>query len=79
MESIESTLGWMYTRITIAVAVARAGREDAEFIGTIPNNPNTIASLVRKLGQPEELCFCYEAGPCGYGIYRQLTDMGLSA
>lgn len=60
---------------TIAVAVARPGHGDAEFIGTISNNPNAIASLVHKLGQPEELCFCYEAGPCGYGIYRQLTAM----
>jgi transposase len=23
-----------------------------------------------------QLSFCYEAGPCGYGIHRQLTDLG---
>ncbi len=25
-----------------------------------------------------ELSFCYEAGPCGYGLYRQITAMGHS-
>lgn len=24
----------------------------------------------------EVLLFCYEAGPCGYGLYRQLLKMG---
>ena len=33
--------------------------------------------LVKKLGPGREvLSFCYEAGPCGYGIHRQLTHLG---
>lgn len=31
---------------------------------------------MRRLGPAEQLYFCYEAGPCGYAIYRQLTEMG---
>jgi hypothetical protein len=25
------------------------------------------------------LSFCYEAGPCGYGLHRLLTDAGMIA
>lgn len=61
----------------IAVAVAKEGREAAESLGTIVNSPEAIAKLVRKLGLIKNLFFCYEAGSCGYGIYRQLTLMGV--
>ena len=63
---------------TIAVAVAREGWGDAESVGTITNQPEAIAKLVRKLGPVGGLHFCYEAGPCGYGIYRQIKEMGAS-
>ena len=33
---------------------------------------------MKKLGKPEALRFCYEAGPCGYGIYRQINKLGAS-
>ena len=36
-----------------------------------------MARLVKKLSPAGEvLSFCYEAGPCGYGIRRQLTYLG---
>ena len=63
---------------SIAVAVARRNDKDVEELGVIPNSPQAIAKLVRKLGEPKSLRFCYEAGPCGYGIYRQLIAMGCS-
>lgn len=63
---------------SISVAIAKAGREEAESLGSITNEPEAIAKLVRRLRQPvEKLIFCYEAGPCGYGIYRQLKAMGV--
>jgi len=32
---------------------------------------------VRKLAaQYERLTFCYEAGPTGYGLYRQIESLG---
>lgn len=61
---------------SITVAVAKEGREAAESLGTIVNSPEAIAKLVRRLGPVKKMLFCYEAGPCGYGIYRQLTSMG---
>ena len=35
--------------------------------------PRLIARLAP---QGEKLSFCYEAGPCGYGMYREITEMG---
>lgn len=61
---------------TVAVAVAKEGWEVAESLETINNSLEAIAKLVRKLDPAENLYFCYEAGPCGYGIYRQLTATG---
>jgi len=62
---------------TIAVAVADFGRSNPRYYGEIPNTPEAIIKLVNKLSPDGEvLSFCYEAGPCGYGIYRQLTQIG---
>jgi transposase len=64
---------------TIAVAIARAGRESPENWGEIANKPKRIAKLVERLNREfdgEVLLFCYEAGPCGYVLYRQLLDLG---
>jgi transposase len=61
---------------TIAVAVAEAGGE-VRSLGTIPNRPEAIRKLIRKLGAAETLHACYEAGPCGYVVYWQLTELGV--
>ncbi|MCP4287549.1 MAG: hypothetical protein GY792_24435, partial [Gammaproteobacteria bacterium] len=64
---------------TIAIAVARAGRDAPESGGEIANRPKTVTKLVERLNQEfegEVLLFCYEAGPCGYGLYRQLLELG---
>jgi len=63
-------------KATIAVAVARMGWGEPEDFGTVVNRPEAVRKLVRRLGEPEELVLCYEAGPCGYGLYRQLTRLG---
>jgi transposase len=45
--------------------------------GKIPNTPAALKALTVKLAPArKELRFCYEAGPCGYGIQRQLTEAG---
>lgn len=60
---------------TIAIAVAEQEGE-ARSLGIIPNREEWIRKLVRKLGPIEQLRFCYEAGPTGYALYWQLTQMG---
>ena len=62
---------------SIAVAVAANGRDQAHYRGDIANTPTAIKRLLHKLSPDGEvLGVCYEAGPCGYGIYRQITQMG---
>ncbi len=60
---------------TIAVAVAEPNGE-VRSLGLIPNRPESIRRLVRKLEPVEPLRFCYEAGPTGYVLYWQLTALG---
>jgi transposase len=61
---------------TIAVAVAEPGGE-VRSLGTIPNRVESVGRLIRKLGKPEQLRVCYEAGPTGYVLYWQLSELGV--
>ena len=63
-------------KATIVVAVADEGRGEVRPYGTIKNTPGAVAHLVKKLGPAEQLECCYEAGPCGYGLQRQLSGLG---
>jgi transposase len=62
----------------ISVAVAESGRSGTvEYLGEIANEPSAISKLCDRLGRPgKRLSFCYEAGPCGYGVHRQLAGLG---
>jgi transposase len=61
-----------------AVAVAEAGRDgEIRYLGEFDNTPDAVARLIRKLvGRYDTLHFCYEAGPTGYGLYRQILALG---
>ena len=61
-----------------AVAIAEDGRDgEIRYLGEIENSPPAIRKLVTKLSrQYGQLHCCYEAGPTGYGLHRQLTDLG---
>ena len=65
-------------KATIAVAVADEGRGEVRSYGTIKNTPEAVAKLVARLGPAGRLACCYEAGPCGYGLQRQLAGLGAS-
>ena len=62
----------------ISVAVAESGRSGAvEYLGEISNDAVAIDKLCERLARPgKPLAFSYEAGPCGYGVYRQLKSLG---
>jgi transposase len=62
---------------TIAVSVAEPEGGEVRYMGEIPNTPDAVVKLVRRLRKEgSKLSFCYEAGPCGYGLHRQLRDLG---
>ena len=63
---------------SIAVAVAYAGREAPESWGTIPNTKKAVTKLVDRLYlEKKTFLLCYEAGPCGYALYQNLSAMGM--
>ena len=45
--------------------------------GSFRIDPEAVRKLIRKLGRPETCGSCYEAGPCGYVLYWQLTELGV--
>lgn len=61
---------------TIVAAVAETGGQERS-LGTIPHQPESVRKLLKRLGPASKLRVCYEAGPTGYGLYRQLTGMGI--
>jgi transposase len=78
MKSNTLFVGLDVHKATLVAAVAEGARGgEIRQIGSIPNRADQVSKLVEKLGRDgKELRFCYEAGPCGYGLYRQLTEMG---
>jgi transposase len=63
---------------TIVAGVAEEGRNgEVRSFGTVGNTPADIDKLMRRLAKPGvSLHFCYEAGCCGYGLYRQIVAAG---
>ena len=59
---------------SIVVATAPQGDTQVELYGQIGGTLDALDKLLKKLVKPGvELHFVYEAGPCGYVIYRHLT------
>jgi transposase len=56
------------------------GTETTPVTWTVPNEPNAVRRLVRKLERaaPGPVRACYEAGPCGYALQRQMTTERVS-
>ena len=61
---------------TIAVAVAEQDGE-VRSLGVIANRGESVRKLIRQLGAGGHLRACYEAGPTGYVLYWQLTELGV--
>ena len=61
---------------TIAVAVCES-KGEVRSLGTIANREDSIRKFIKKLDSPEQLRACYEAGPTGFVLYWQLTQLGV--
>jgi transposase len=74
----EAFIAFDTSKLRNAVAVAETGRSgEVRFIGEIENTRAAVAKLVKKLAEKHQrLTFCYEAGPTGYGLYRQIKTLG---
>ena len=78
MSDIGAFVGLDVHQEQIAVAIAGTGRDgEVRLWGTVPNKPGAVERLVRKLRERHGRIGCaYEAGPTGYGLYRQLLALG---
>ena len=56
------------------------GDEPTPVTWTVPNEPTAVRRLVRRLEReaPGPVRMCYEAGPCGYALQRQVTTPRVS-
>jgi transposase len=74
----EGFIAFDTAKLKHAVAIAEGGRQgEIRFLGEIANEPATIERLIKKLsGRYSKLQVCFEAGPTGYGLYRQVRGLG---
>lgn len=77
MEQYSKYVGLDVHKDSIHVATAEMSGDAPASYGPIVNTPKSIAKMVTKFTQYGEVVgFCYEAGPCGYEIYRQISALG---
>jgi transposase len=77
MEEFSKYIGLDVHKETIAVSVAEGNGGEVRYLGEIDNTPDAMEKLIKHLRKGgTDLLFCYESGPCGYGIYRQIVDLG---
>lgn len=62
---------------SIAIAVADDEGSAPQTVATIPNDTRLLLKWVKKLGQGGRVRCCYEAGPTGFGLYRELRVKGI--
>ena len=84
MPDVSSNASLTTTRVWVALDV----HKNAVTAGVLPvaggevelsqleNSEKAIRRLIARLGGPEGIAVCYEAGPCGYDLYRLLVDGG---
>lgn len=78
MTKIIKYVGLDVHKNSITIAIADEGRDqEVRKYGTIENKPVAIDKVLRKLvSDGSTPHFVYEAGPCGYTLYRHLTEKG---
>ena len=75
---IEAFVAFDVAKKKHAVAIAEGGRTgEVRFLGDVENSPLPIERTIKRLaGRYDRLHICFEAGPTGYGLYRQIQALG---
>lgn len=80
MKKHSTFIGLDVHKDSIDIALADNDRDgDVRFYGTIGGDLDSLHKAIRKIQSTScgaTLRFAYEAGPCGYEIYRSLTSKG---
>lgn len=80
MKKIVKYIGLDVHKKSIVISIAEEGRRDkfVNFYGAIKNDMNQLHKFLRKqISQGAQLKCVYEAGSCGYNIYRSLKAEGI--
>jgi len=74
----EAFVAFDVAKLKHALALAEGGRSgEVRFFGEVENKPAAIERTIKKLGKRyDRLHVCFEAGPTGYGLYRQVQELG---
>ena len=80
MRKIIKHVGMDVHKDSISISVADEGRDkEVRYYGTIRNDTDQLYKVMRTLTSTNaELRCVYEAGPCGYNIYRFLTNKNIN-
>ena len=77
MKDVTKFVGLDVSKEIFSVGVADAGRGEPRFHGNFPNTPEAIRKLMKKIGSPENLHVCYEAGSYRVWSFRLLLSLGI--
>jgi transposase len=79
MKQVTTYVGIDAHRKDLFVAMT-VGQQRTPVTWQVANEPNAVRRLVKKLEReaPGPVQVCYEAGPCGYALQRQLTTARVS-
>jgi hypothetical protein len=68
--NIKAFVGLDVHKDSIAIAYADADFSlPPRFLGTTGYSVISLTKALGKIGKPEELSVCHEAGPCGYELF----------
>jgi transposase len=79
MEKSVLYVGLDVHKMSIDVAIAEFGDREIRYFGRIGGDLEALDKVIRRLqAKGAELRCAYEAGPCGYQVYRHLRAQGYS-
>jgi len=75
-ERIKFFVGLDAHKDSTSIAACEAGRDPSRFVGTIGPDIHALFKVLAHAGDPTQVSVVYEAGPTGYGLYRELCRRG---